>query len=126
MSIEWIVLDAMGVIFIEGRDLYELLIPFALNRNPNLNPELIQETYYKASLGKVISKQVWNILGFADEYPDIEKEYLDTCLTIDPDFNEVAEELKNHYSMALLSNDVKEWSNYLRQKFELNPKVCNC
>ena len=120
-ELDKIVLDAMGVIFIEGRDLFELLIPFAQKRDPNLSSELIQNTYFEASLGKITSQEVWKVLGFANEYPEIEKEYLDTCLTIDPDFIKVAEELRNKYSMALLSNDVKEWSSYLRQKYNLNP-----
>ena len=120
MTVEWLLIDAMGVIFIEGRDLYELLIPFVKNRKPLLSDKLIQRTYLEASMGKITSQDVWIRLGFETEYPGIEKEYLDSCLTIDPDFFDIAKELKKTYSIALISNDVKEWSLYLRDKFGLN------
>jgi len=120
MSEKWVIFDAMGVIFKEGRDLHELLIPFVQKRKKNISSDLIQAIYRETSLGKLNSEEIWNRLGFANEYPEIEKEYLDTCLTIDPEFMEVAKDLKSKHSLALLSNDVKEWSSYLRKKFELN------
>ncbi|TFB08852.1 HAD family hydrolase [Candidatus Atribacteria bacterium MT.SAG.1] len=74
----------------------------------------------KASLGKISSFDFWNELGFCGEYPEIGRDYLDTCLRIDPEFVEIAKTLSKNYSLAILSNDVKEWSNYLRTKFDLN------
>jgi len=59
-------------------------------------------------------------LGFESEYPDIEKDYLDGCLKMDPEFVSIARSLVGSYSLAVLSNDVKEWSSYLRGKFGLN------
>lgn len=120
MSEKWVILDAMGVIFEEGHDLHELLIPFIQKRNKNISTELIQEIYIDTSLGKNPSRELWNRLGFGNLYPDIEKEYLDTCLTIDPEFISIAKELKKEYSLAFLSNDVAEWSDYLRTKFNIN------
>ncbi|MFX1277293.1 MAG: HAD family hydrolase [Promethearchaeota archaeon] len=120
MSIKWIILDAMGVIFEEGYDLDELLIPFVQKRNKSLSSDFIQDLYIKTSLGKFPSKELWNRLGFDKDYPQIEKEYLDSCLRIDPEFIVSAKELEKCYSLALLSNDVKEWSIYLRNKFEIN------
>ena len=120
MLIKWLILDAMGVIFEVGDDLNELLIPFLQKRNAKLSVELIRKLYLEASLGKFTSREFWNRLGFNKEYPMIEREYLGTCFRIDTKFFDVAKELKNHYSLALLSNDVKEWSNYLRNMFDIN------
>ena len=120
MSEKWVIFDAMGVIFKEGHDLHELLIPFVQIRKENMDPGFIEEIYRDTSLGKLSSEELWDRLGFFNEYPEIEKKYLDTCLTIDPEFKSVANELKSKHSLALLSNDVKEWSNYLCKKFELN------
>jgi putative hydrolase of the HAD superfamily len=120
MSTKWIIFDAMGVIFEVGDDTNDLLVPYIQKRNHMISAEKINEMYLKASLGKISSFDFWKELGFYSEYPEIEREYLDTCLIIDPDFLETARTLVKHYNLAILSNDVKEWSNYLRAKFDLN------
>ena len=56
----------------------------------------------------------------SDKYPEIELEYLDIQLTIDQQFLELANKYKEKYKLCLLSNDVSEWSKYLRKKFGLN------
>ena len=120
MSTKWIIFDAMGVIFEVGDDTNDLLVPYIQKRNDLISAEIINEMYLKASLGEISSFDFWKELGFYSEYPEIEREYLDTCLTIDPDFIETARTLLKKYYLAILSNDVKEWSTYLRVKFDLN------
>lgn len=119
---KWIIFDAMGVVFEVGDDTNDLLVPFIQKLNPKVSKEFINEVYVEASLGNITSKEFWIRIGVACEYnyKDIEVKYLDECLVLDKDFIEVAQSLKNEYGLALLSNDVKEWSNYLRNKFELN------
>ena len=113
MSTKWIIFDAMGVIFEVGDDTNDLLVPYIQKRNDLISAEIINEMYLKASLGEISSFDFWKELGFYSEYPEIEREYLDTCLTIDPDFIETARTLLKKYYLAILSNDVKEWSTYL-------------
>ncbi len=110
----------MGVIFEVGDDTNDLLVPYIQKRNDIISVEKINEMYLKASLGEISSFDFWNELGFGSEYPEIGRDYLDTCLRIDPEFVEIAKTLAKDYSLAILSNDVKEWSNYLRTKFDLN------
>lgn len=120
MPIQWIIFDVMGVIFEVGDDTNELLIPFIQQKNSDITKEQIYKLYLKASLGEISSTTFWQELGFENEYPEIERNYLDTCLTIDPEFMPVAVELAKRYSLAILSNDVPVWSAYLRQKYELD------
>ena len=120
MSIKWVILDVMGVIFEVGDDTNDLLVPYIQKRNDMVSAEKINEMYLKASLGEISSFDFWNELGFDSEYPEIEREYLNTCLRIDPEFTGIAKKLTRIYSLAILSNDVKEWSDYLRTKFDLN------
>jgi len=120
MSIKWVILDVMGVIFEVSDDTNDLLVPYIQKRNDMVSAEKINEMYLKVSLGEISSFDFWNELGFDSEYPEIEREYLDTCLRIYPEFTGIAKKLTRIYSLALLSNDVKEWSNYLRAKFDLN------
>ncbi|MFX0071677.1 MAG: HAD family hydrolase [Candidatus Hermodarchaeota archaeon] len=120
MSKKWIVFDAMGVIYEVADDVKDLLVPFLRSKNNTAPFTKIQEIYIKASLGKISSFDFWKALGYEDEYPDIEKEYLDKNLTIDPEFREVVKTLKKDYNLGMLTNDLKEWSSFLRSKFKLD------
>jgi len=112
-----IVFDAMGVIFEEGDDTNNLLIPFIERECAYTDRPTIHHLYMEASLGHISSKEFWEQVG--GDYPAIERRYLDTQLTLDPDLLPVAEQLKGRYTLAILSNDVSEWSVYLRRKFHL-------
>jgi putative hydrolase of the HAD superfamily len=120
MSAKWVILDAMGVIFEVCDDVKDLLVPYIQKRNSGISTEKIKEMYLKASLGEISSFDFWSQLGFGVEYPEIEKNYLNTCLKVDPKFEKAAEKLTKNYSLAILSNDVKEWADYLRAKFDLD------
>jgi FMN phosphatase YigB (HAD superfamily) len=39
---------------------------------------------------------------------------------MDPEFLDVAKHLIGKYKIAMLSNDIKDWSNFLRGRFEIN------
>ena len=116
----WVIFDMMGVIFEVSDDVNDLLVPFIQRRDSSVSSEKINKLYRKASLGEISSYDFWSQLGFESEYPDIEKDYLDSCLKLDPEFLGIARSLKESYSLAVLSNDVKEWSSYLTGKFGLD------
>jgi len=120
MSTKWVILDVMGVIFEVGDDTNDLLVPYIQKMDKMISAEKINEIYLKATLGEISSFNFWNELGFGNNFPEIEKDYLDTYLRIDSEFADIAKPLSRNYSLAILSNDVKEWSNYLRTKFDLN------
>lgn len=117
--IKWIVFDAMGVIFTEGEDVYNLLIPFIQERNP-MSKDEIYAIYRKANLGEISSREFWEDVGLGHEYPQIETRYLDSKSDLDTDFVPVARVLSKKYGIGLLSNDISEWSTYLRNKFSIN------
>ncbi len=113
---QWIVFDVMGVIFEEGDDILNGLVPFLHRRGfPHLDPEGVHSIYRRASLGQISPREFWEGIGLDGEYPAIEKEYLDTCLQLDPAFMKTAERLREKYSLAILSNDIAEWSAHLRK-----------
>ena len=120
MSIKWVIFDAMGVIYEVADDVSDLLVPFLRSKNNSTLLKIIYETYIKASLGKITSQNFWKILGYVEEYPKIEEEFLDNWYTINPEFTEIVKILKNKYKIGMLSNDLKEWSKFLRIKFNIN------
>lgn len=115
-----IIFDVMGVIFKVGDDTNDLLVPYILKRNPAVSAEYIYQVYIKASLGQISSKEFWERVGFKEDYQKQEIDYLDSCLTFDEEFIQAALDLKNDYDLAILSNDVSEWSTYLRKKYNLD------
>lgn len=119
MKNKWIIFDAMGVIYTVGDDTNDLLVPFIIEKNPEITKEYINEYYMDASLGKITSDEFWNYINIGSA-ETVCKEYLDTKLKIDEQFISTALKLKENYRLAMLSNDVNEWSIFLRKKFKLD------
>jgi FMN phosphatase YigB (HAD superfamily) len=117
---QWIIFDAMGVIFEEADDIVNLLVPFLHRRGFALDPENVHSIYRRASLGEISSREFWNRLGLGGEYPAIENDYLDTCLSLDPEFLKTAAFLSKGFSLAMLSNDIADWSAHLRRRHGLD------
>ena len=117
----WIFFDVMGVVFEVGDDTNDLLVPFIMERNKQISKEKINEFYMEASLGKISSDEFWEKCGLKNSKEhDYCKEYLDSKLTLDPNFIPIAKKLSEKYNIGLLSNDVSEWSLYLREKYGIN------
>jgi HAD superfamily hydrolase (TIGR01509 family) len=118
--IKWVMFDVMGVVFTVGDDTNDLLVPFIWERNAGISREAINEIYIRASLGQVTSRQLWDEVGLGRDYPQVERAYLDTRLTIDDGFLPAARRLSGRHSIGLLSNDVSEWSAYMRAKHSMD------
>ena len=116
-NIEWIILDAWGVIYKIGQLVDNILIPFIKNINPQISDLLIYQEYYKASRGKINFITFWTNLGFEKIIPKIENEYIKKNSYIDKDFYEFSNKIKQTYHLALLSNDVEQWSKTLLYKY---------
>ena len=120
--IKFVVFDVMGVVFEVGDDVEGLLIPYIRSLKPDTEPRYIRETYLAASLGVLPSHEFWAKLGFPKaRIPEIEQYYLEKAFTLDAGFLPCAEALRRHYRIALLSNDVSEWSRYLRRFHKIEP-----
>lgn len=113
-----VLFDAMGVLFVEGDDTNNLLIPFILRKRPDLSSAVLAELYTQASLGKISSEEFWRRAELPN-YPGIEEEYLDGCLRFDEKAKHVLPLLAGRHRLSILSNDVGEWGRRLREKFSL-------
>ena len=113
--VRFIIFDVMGVIFTVGDDVEELLIPYIRSLKPGIPADSIKAVYLAASLGRLPSREFWSMMGFKRiDIPKIERTYLEQSFTLDAGFIPCVKALKERYGIVLLSNDVSEWSKYLR------------
>ena len=111
-----VILDMYGVILKETGDDF---VPYIQRTFPNLRAEEIYEPWNKADVGELSSLEVFGRLGFTGDLAQIQKEYLDT-IKINEGFYTFAKRIKEHNRLALISNDSREWSSYLREKYDLD------
>ncbi len=111
-----LILDMYGVII---KDPEGGLLPFVNRTYPYLSRDEVYFHWIKANVGEISSLDLFRELGFEGDLSKIEREYLDT-IEINQSFYDIAPILKKHYRLALLSNDLSEWSRYLRDKFKIN------
>jgi HAD superfamily hydrolase (TIGR01509 family) len=116
----WVVFDAMGVVYTASDDVSDLLWPFLVLHNPNVDKKKFIDAYVRVSLGSISCPEFWERMGLGRRYPQIEQEYLDTMLTMDSEFRQAALGLHEHYKIGMLSNDVGDWSRYLRKRFDID------
>jgi len=95
------------------------LMPFVNRFFPDLNFDDVYIYWRKANVGEISSLEFFSKLGFEGDIKKIEKEYLNT-IEVDAAFYSAAQTLGKYYRLAILSNDLSEWSNYLRDKFDIN------
>jgi len=120
LKISWVVFDAMGVVYNSSDDVSDLLWPFVLKNNPAIDKKAFIDSYVRISLGNITCKQFWDYVGLGEKYPAIEKEYLDSMLTLEPTFIPAAQALKKDFKLGMLSNDVGDWSRHLRKRFNID------
>lgn len=119
MNIKWIIFDAMGVIYTEGDDVTNWVVPFLKEKNENVDISDIQEVYHKAAVGQMTSTQFFEHFGIEDAALAM-YEYVKKYPKIDENFIEVAQRLMGKYRLAMLSNDLDEWSRLQIKKFKLD------
>jgi len=117
-GIKCVVFDVGGVILVEGHDVTNLLIPLVERECGYSDKEEIYRRYREASLGLISVKEFWK--GISDDYLEIQRKYLNTCFEVDPQFFPIIRKLKKKHLLAILSNDISEWSKYLRDKYGYN------
>lgn len=112
-----VILDMYGVIL---KDPGEGFYSYVNKSFPKLSAEEIYAHWNKADIGEIPSLEVFRRLGFQGNLAEIERKYLET-VEVDKGFYPFASHIKTHCKLALLSNDSREWSNYFRDKYKLNP-----
>lgn len=118
-KIEWVVLDAMGVIYSIGRDVENLLIPFLRERGCEAPDDHIQRDYKACSLGHMNSDDFWMACGM-EAYDGLDCEYTFQHNLSAGLLPTLAALRERGVHIACLSNDVSEWARLLRRRFRLD------
>jgi len=111
-----VILDMYGVVTTEPN---ANLAPFLHGYFPRLDRDFIYSLWTRAMMKEIPVDAFWTGVGFDGDIKQTERKYLDT-IVIDPQFWPAATKIKKRFRLALLSNDISEWSAYLRVKHSLD------
>lgn len=111
-----ILLDMYGVIVKQTGDDF---VPYIRQFFPDIEPEEIYDSWFRADVGEISSLKIWEAIGFEGDWEAVEKAYLDT-IELNDGFMEFVTAARNRYKLAVVSNDTSRWSRYLREKFDIN------
>lgn len=111
-----VILDMYGVIVKDtGDGFYEFV-----NRTfPKLDVGYMYTEWDRANIGEIDSKELFRKFGYTDSIAKVEEEYLNS-IGINEDFYDFAKNIKKSYKLAMISNDISNWSAFLRKKYDLN------
>lgn len=114
-----LLIDMYGVIIKESKGYF---IPYTYEHFDQSEYDRItkafreEKLFTKAGNGFLSSDEFLFLLGYQNPAETM-RDYLTNYLTLDEDFLRFAEKNHKQYDFVLLSNDIKEWSQYL---FELH------
>lgn len=118
-----LLIDMYGVIIKESKGFF---IPYTYRRFDSMEYDRIErafkeeQCFTKAQLGYLTNDEFLRYLGFSDPQTAM-KDYLMNYLTLDEQFFAFAEKYSESLDFCLLSNDVREWSDYLTAYHHLDP-----
>jgi putative hydrolase of the HAD superfamily len=102
-----------GVIIKESKGNF---IPYVRERFPDVDKNRFFDIFTKSQLGELSSDEFMTALGFTDPEA-VKRDYIENHLTLDEGFIPFAEQHQSKYRFVLLSNDVLEWSEYIREYY---------
>jgi HAD superfamily hydrolase (TIGR01509 family) len=115
----------MGVLYSAWDDVSELLIPFARQRGSDMSDAQIANLYRRASLGEMTSEGLWESLGVAGEFRELDCEYLAGHQLI-PGISALLDELQARgFRLGCISNDLATWSRDLRAIHGLDRRIAD-
>ena len=107
----------MGVLTLDGDDVGTCLVPFLSAFGP-VDPKDVWSAYKDARIGRLSSLEFWSMFGERDH----NLAYVTEAIRIRTPAVNMIKRVRKDYAIALLSNDVSEWSSILRKSH--NPERC--
>ena len=121
-AVRVVCLDAMGVLYRSADDMRELLVPFVQARAARADEE-IHELYRRCSRGEFSSAHLWESLGVTGDVEALDDAYLAAHRLNDDALLFIERCRALEIKVACISNDVSEWSVWLRRRFKLDTAI---
>ena len=116
--IDWVILDAMGVIYRNGDDVNDIMIPFLRERGCDMPDDHIDREFDRCSIGDISSEDMWQACGL-ESTDGVDLEYT-FRYAMNPGVMQTLAKLREmNVRVACLSNGPGEWSRLLRRRFGL-------
>ena len=119
MPYSYVVLDAMGVLYRDGDDVTNLLVPYLRSKGCDRPVGVIEAVYRECSLGIISTGELWKRLGVTASDDEYCRMHLLAPGTI-PALTKLREA---GIGLACLTNDTAEWSLILRKRFGLDSHI---
>ena len=114
-----VALDGMGVLYREGNDIAELLVPFARQRGSEVPSDEIAAKARLMSLGRMTPTDFWPSIGVAGDPADLDSAYL-SMHQLSPGVVKYLRKLRSEgIKAACITNDAAEWATKLRASHSL-------
>lgn len=114
-----VALDAMGVLYKEGDDVHQLLIPFARERGSLLTEGELAARARSLSLGRITPAEFWSGIGVTGEAHELDQEYL-ARHQLNPGVVRFLRALRERgIRAACVTNDAAAWATALRRRHSL-------
>jgi len=118
-----VALDGMGVLYREGNDIAELLVPFARQRGSEVPTEDIAAKARLVSLGRLTSADFWPSIGVTGDPNELDAAYL-AGHQLSPGVIRYLRKLRSDgVTVACITNDGAEWATKLRATHSLNTLI---
>lgn len=117
-----LILDAMGVVFLQEDDLKEVFMPYlekqAVTFGEGSLKQVIESAYLRLTLGEINSEQFFHFLNITR--PDLN--FL-LPVTLDPAFPGFVDKIRKSHRIAVLSNDSQQWANFRNSQLGLSTLI---
>lgn len=115
-----VALDGPGVLYREGDDIRQLLVPFARQRGSRVTVEDINDKARLLSLGRITSADFWSAIGVIGDPNELDNAYLATH-QLNPGVVRYLRSLRdNEIRAACITNESAGWAMKLRSNHSLD------
>jgi HAD superfamily hydrolase (TIGR01509 family) len=115
-----VALDAMGVLYREGDDIRQLLVPFARQRGSLRTEAEIEERARALSLGRITPADFWAQVGVPGDPNELDREYLQ-LIQLNPGVVRFLRTMRERgIRAACITNDAAAWATALRRRHSLD------
>jgi HAD superfamily hydrolase (TIGR01509 family) len=120
---EVVVLDAMGVLYVDADDVGRLLLPFLDEKGLNSAREVVEPLYIRCSSGEFSTAEFWRRLGASGDGDAWDEEYV-RRYTLNAGVQDFLQRMsESNTPVAALTNDTSAWSLSLRRRFQIEHQI---